>query len=111
MVAPWGGQRQWIVYRGTVGIVGPGVARLLALAPIEGGAAALTLGHAILAVSESAFYNTWEHEYAHVRQYERWGILFVPAYLASGWWQWLHGRDAYWDNGFEVEARSASEQA
>lgn len=25
-----------------------------------------------------------EHEYAHVRQYRRWGPLFVPAYLGGG---------------------------
>jgi hypothetical protein len=31
----------------------------------------------------------------------------VPAYFVSGWWQWMHRRDAYWDNPFEVEARSA----
>lgn len=108
MLAPWSGDRRWIFYRGTIGIVGPAAARLLALAPIHGGAAALTLGHTIWAVSESAFYDSWEHEYVHVRQYERWGILFVPAYFVSGGWQWLHGRDAYWDNPFEIEARSVA---
>lgn len=106
MLAPWSGTRRWIVYRGTIGIVGPAVAKLLVLAPIRGGAAALTLGHTILAVSEAAFYETWDHEVVHVRQYERWGIFFVPAYFACGWWQWMHHRDAYWDNPFEVEARS-----
>ncbi|MFN6127418.1 MAG: hypothetical protein ACK6DC_23955 [Planctomycetota bacterium] len=109
ILAPWSGQRRWFAYRGTIGIVGPGVQRLLALAPIRGGAAALTLGHTILAISESAFHETWEHEMVHVRQYERWGVLFVPAYLLSGCWQWLHGRDAYWDNPFEIEARSQPE--
>jgi hypothetical protein len=108
MLAPWSGPRRWIVHRGTIGIIGPAVARLLELAPIRGGAAALTLGHTILAVSESDFYATWDHEFIHVRQYERWGVLFVPAYVARGLWQWLHHRDAYWDNPFEVEARSGS---
>jgi hypothetical protein len=41
----------------------------------------------------------------HVRQYERWGPLFVPAYLVSSLVLWLRGRDPYWDNPFEVEAR------
>ena len=105
-LAPWSGRRRWILHRGTIGIVGPAVERLLSWVPIRGGAAALTLGHTIWAASESSFYESWEHEYVHVRQYERWGLLFVPAYFAGGWWQWMRGRDAYWDNPFEVEARS-----
>ena len=34
----------------------------------------------------------------------RWGLLFVPAYLACSAWLWLRGYDAYLDNPFEVEA-------
>jgi hypothetical protein len=44
------------------------------------------------------------HEQVHVRQYERWGVLFVPAYLASSAWQLLRGRHVYRDNWFEREA-------
>jgi len=29
----------------------------------------------------------------------------LPAYLLAGAWQWVRGRDVYWDNPFEVEAR------
>ena len=89
-------------------MVGPGVERILRLAPIAGGAAALTLGHTILATSDEAYYATWEHEWVHVKQYERWGPAFVPAYLLAGLWQRTRGRDAYWDNPFEVEARKKS---
>jgi hypothetical protein len=44
------------------------------------------------------------HELVHVRQYERWGPLFVPAYLASSAIIWLRGGDPYRDNPFEREA-------
>lgn len=105
---PFLGTRNIIRYRGTIGVVGPGVEWILRLAPIPGGAAALTLGHTILATSEETYFATWEHEWIHVQQYERWGPLFVPAYLVAGLWQRMRGGDAYWDNPFEVEARRKS---
>lgn len=105
---PFLGPKHIIRYRGTIGVVGPGVERILRFAPIPGGAAALTLGHTILATSDDTFYSTWDHEWIHVQQYERWGPAFVPAYLLVGLWQRLRGRDAYWDNPFEVEAREKS---
>jgi hypothetical protein len=40
----------------------------------------------------------------HVRQYERWGPLFVPAYLLSSLVELLRGRRPYRDNWFEREA-------
>jgi hypothetical protein len=67
--------------------------------------AAITLGHVVLAVNPAELSRWRAHERVHVAQYERWGPLFLPAYLASSLWQWLRGRDAYWDNRFEVEAR------
>lgn len=105
---PFLGPKHVIRYRGTIGVFGPGVERILRLAPIPGGAAALTLGHTILATSEETYFATWEHEWIHVQQYERWGPVLVPAYLLSGLWQRMRGRDAYWDNPFEVEAREKS---
>ena len=69
--------------------------------------AAITLGHVVLAVDAREMVRCRAHERVHVAQYERWGPLFLPAYLASSLWQWLCGRDAYWDNRFEVEARRA----
>ena len=66
---------------------------------------AITLGHVILARNR-ALLDIWSsHEQVHVRQYELWGLLFVPAYLADSAWQWLHGRRAYLDNHFERQAR------
>lgn len=108
VLVPWSGARSIIRYRGTIGIVGPAIERALRRAPIPGGAAALTLGHSILATSSETFFETWEHEYIHVKQYERWGVLFVPAYLLSGLWLRIHGKDPYWDNPFEREAREQS---
>lgn len=66
---------------------------------------AIVFGHVIVAVSAQELPRLRAHEHVHVRQYERWGILFFPAYAAAGAWQWLKGRQPYWDNAFEVQAR------
>ena len=67
-------------------------------------AMAMTLGHVILGLTESALDISREHEFVHVRQYERWGPLFGPAYL--GYYAYLkaRGRDGYRENPFEKEA-------
>lgn len=66
--------------------------------------AAITFGHVILACSADAAARLARHERAHVRQYESWGPLFVPAYLLAGAWQWANGRRAHADNPFERAA-------
>lgn len=66
--------------------------------------AALTLGHVILATTADEARRLAAHERVHVGQYERWGPLFVPAYLLAGAWQWVRGRDPYVDNPFERAA-------
>lgn len=68
----------------------------------------ITFGHVIIAVTEEELDRLRAHERVHVRQYERWGIFFFPAYLASSLWQLLRGRRVYWDNYFEVQARKES---
>ena len=50
------------------------------------------------------------HEQEHVRQYERWGVVFFLAYPASSLIQLLRGRHPYWLNHFEVQARALCEQ-
>jgi len=65
----------------------------------------ITFGHVILGTHAQELERLRAHERVHVRQYERWGPLFLPAYLLAGAWQWVRGRNAYWDNPFEVEAR------
>jgi hypothetical protein len=65
---------------------------------------AMTLGHTILGKTDAALDITRDHELVHVRQYERWGPFFLPAYLLASLYLWLAGRDAYRDNPFEREA-------
>lgn len=67
---------------------------------------AVTLGHVIVARDAQALEGCRCHEHAHVRQYERWGILFFPLYLGSSALQWLRGGRPYWDNYFERQARA-----
>jgi hypothetical protein len=77
---------------------------LLRRVPIAGGAAAMTLGQVVIARTEYDLEISREHELVHVAQYERWGPLFVPAYLLCSAWLWVKGLDPYLDNPFEVEA-------
>lgn len=68
---------------------------------------AITFGHVVLSVEELDA-ATLAHERVHVRQYERWGPLFVPAYLVATAVTKLRGRHHYRDNPFEVAARKVS---
>ena len=65
---------------------------------------AITFGHVVLCVDDIDD-ETLRHEMVHVRQYERWGPLFVPAYLIASLVARSRGRHAYRDNRFEVAAR------
>jgi hypothetical protein len=65
---------------------------------------ALTLGHTVLGQTDAALDISRDHELVHVRQYERWGPMFGPAYLAATLVLWLTGRRPYRDNPFEREA-------
>jgi hypothetical protein len=85
------------VYGGRLGAAVAGLPRLF-------GFSAMTLGHVILAVDHSALAQLRRHEHVHVRQYERWGPLFVPAYLLSSLVQLLRGRNPYRQNHFERQA-------
>lgn len=79
-------------------------ARLLGNMPLAGGASAMTLGHVILGQTIGVLDRAREHEMVHVRQYERWGPAFIPAYLACSLVLWFRGKDPYFDNPFEREA-------
>ncbi len=73
-------------------------------------ASAMTLGHVILGRDPWCLDFCREHEQAHVRQVERWGPAFLPAYLACSAWEWSRrhqGRHFYFDNYFERNARRA----
>lgn len=95
--------------RGRARIVGGvleahGPALELALARLAYGPRAITLGHVVLGVSQAALDDTRAHERVHVAQYERWGPLFLPAYLLASGWSWARRRHPYADNTFEREA-------
>ena len=75
------------------------------LVPLPGGAAAVTLGHVVLGRDRQALEASRTHERVHVRQYERWGPLLVPAYLLASVWAWARGGHFYLDNVFEREAQ------
>jgi hypothetical protein len=72
-----------------------------------GGFAAMALGHVIIGCSPDVLDQLRTHEHVHVKQAERWGILFIPAYLLAGLWQLVCGRHAYYDHPFEREAFAA----
>ena len=76
--------------------------------PLAGGAAAITLGHIVIGRDEADLERCRSHEQAHVRQYERWGPFFLPAYFAAALVARLKGGDAYFDNPFERQARDES---
>lgn len=67
---------------------------------------AITFGHVILCVDEPDEF-LMRHELAHVHQYERWGPLFVPAYLVAALASLVKGGHPHTDNLFEVAARRA----
>jgi hypothetical protein len=86
-VEAWGGFAAWLIERG--------LARKVACA---------TIGHVIIGINEEYVARMRLHERVHVRQYEKWGILFIPLYLASSLIAWSQGRHYYRDNVFEREA-------
>jgi hypothetical protein len=100
-----GGGAQWVdgvleVHGGLVTVYLRSVVGLV----LKGGASAMTLGHIVVGRDRAVLAATRSHERIHVRQCERWGPLFIPAYLAASAYQWLRGRRAYRDNPFERQA-------
>lgn len=87
MLEVWGGFSRWLLERTPVG------------------AQAMTLGHVILGRDPEVLDACRKHELVHVRQAERWGPFFLPAYLLASLWAYLAGRHYYRDNRFEVDAR------
>jgi hypothetical protein len=100
--------RVWVL-DGVVEAHGPAFAWLLShFTLMPGGAAALTLGHVVVARDNWSLESTRAHERVHVRQCELWGPLFVPAYLAASLSATLRGGNFYFDNRFEIEAFHAA---
>jgi hypothetical protein len=78
--------------------------RLARALPFRG----IVFGHVILAVTQEELAFIGAHERVHVAQYESWGPLFFLAYVTSSLWQLVGGRNPYWHNHFEIQARELS---
>ena len=100
-----GGRARW--HTGVLEMHG-GLTRWFLVKPVgrvlPGGAAAMALGHVVLGLDAQTLAATRDHERVHVRQCERWGPLFLPAYGLSSALAWWRGDDAYRENRFEREA-------
>jgi hypothetical protein len=96
------------IVEGAIEFSGGRLGALLASSAIGCPFRAVTLGHVILGTDAATLDCARSHEQVHVRQYERWGPFFLPAYLLSSLWQLACGRRCYRDNWFE---RQAYEQA
>lgn len=102
-----GGKAQ--VRSGILEFYGGFVTWVLQHAPLVGNAMAMTLGHVVIGQTSMLLDMARRHELVHVRQYERWGPLFLPMYGIFSCWLWWHGRDPYRDNPFEREAFASEE--
>lgn len=98
-----GGRAQ--IRRGAIEVYG-GFARWFLERRIVG-AWAMTLGHVVLGRDAPCLDFCREHELAHVRQVERWGLFFLPAYVIASAVVHLRGDHYYFDNPFERDARRA----
>ncbi|HET9646202.1 MAG TPA: signal peptide prediction [Burkholderiaceae bacterium] len=98
------------IVAGTAEIGGGRLASLLRVLPARFRFEAITLGHVIVGIDHRALARHRDHERVHVRQYERWGLLFFPLYFGSSLWQLMRGRDPYLDNCFEREAFAVEEE-
>jgi hypothetical protein len=108
----WGRGGRVSIVNGVIEAYGGWVASFLRhWPPFSAGAAAMTLGHVVLAISPRDMEDSRAHERVHVRQIERWGIFFLPAYLGASVWALLRGRDPYHDNPFEREAFAEAKRA
>ena len=75
------------------------------------GVLAMTLGHTIIGQTPQGLAIARDHEHVHVRQYQRWGPFFIPAYLSCSAWLWFQKKDIYRGNPFEVEAYRIADPA
>lgn len=95
------------VHDGVLEVHGPVISTILRrCVPLRGGASAITFGHIVAARDGATLAATRVHERVHVRQCERWGPAFMPAYLLAGFVAFLRGTGAYDGNYFERQARN-----
>lgn len=66
---------------------------------------AMVIGRVVFAADQAALRCHIRHEWAHVRQFSRFGFCFPLLYLLELLRQVLRGKTPYWHNIFEQEAR------
>jgi hypothetical protein len=93
---------------GVVEVAGGRLLRALTNGQQSAAFVAITFGHVVIGLDHAVLARVRAHEHVHVRQYERWGPLFFPLYLASSAIALIRGRHPYLDNVFEREARATS---
>ena len=103
-----GGQLRFVA--GVAEFYGGWLGRIVARAPKSVSFGAMTLGHTIVGIDQATLCALRAHEHAHVRQYEQWGLFFLPAYVLSSLWQVLNGRSAHASNLFERQACAMASQ-
>jgi len=91
---------------GTLEVAGGRLGAWMSRLPRSFQLSAITFGHVIFGRNHALLDSLRSHEQVHVRQYERWGILFIPVYLGSSLLQFYRGRNPYFENRFEREAYS-----
>ena len=79
----------------------------MGLHPVRG-VIAMALGHVVIARDGACLTRTAAHEREHVRQSERWGLLFPVVYAGESLYRWTRGQDPYRDNRFEQAAETAA---
>ena len=100
-----------VIVDGVIEVAGGRFGRLVSALPHPLRFSAITFGHVVLGIDHSVLEHCRAHEQVHVRQYERWGVLFFPLYLGSSLFQAARGRRPYWDNHFERQAREEAARA
>ena len=78
--------------------------KVLRVFPFYSGSPVATFGQVVLGRNYRYLNACRKHQLVHVRQYEQWGLLFVPAYLTCSAALWFRGKRPYYDNPFERSA-------
>jgi hypothetical protein len=98
---------KWSFQAGVLETHGPAARLLLRCHPVRG-VIAMALGHVVIARDDGCMARTNAHEREHVRQFERWGLLFPLIYSGESIYRWLRGEHPYRDNRFEQAANQAA---
>lgn len=67
-------------------------------------ASAITIGHVIIANDEGLLILSRRHELIHVKQFEVWGPIMIPAYMVASVIAIICGKHPYKENYFEKQA-------